>query len=61
MVGGGSEGMGGSVRAENEWVRMLQIIQPNWLEKYSTHLTATNFAMHLALRWSLGAFFSIYS
>lgn len=58
MVGGGGAGQG-SVRVESEGVRMPQIIQPNWLEKYQTHLTETNFAMHPTLCWPAGAFFSL--
>lgn len=50
--------VGRSARAENEGVRMIQIIEPEWLEKYPTHFIVTNFAMHLALCWPSRAFFS---
>lgn len=47
-----------SVRVESKGVRMPQIIQFNWPEKYPTQFTATNFVMLLALCWPSGAFFS---
>lgn len=50
-MGGGGTGGGCSVRVESEDVRIPQIIQPNWPEKYPTHLTKTNFAMHPTLCW----------